>query len=79
MVNIDTRNTPIPGPVTKTRRVARTRDTSLAGNPPDAVQASDRRSPSKDRRKTQRKVLLDLRSGRDRRRARKGQGIDVEV
>ena len=79
MVNIDTRNNPIPRPVTRTRKISRTKDATLSENPATNPQSSDRRSPWKDRRKQRRNVLLDLRSGRDRRRVRKGRGIDIRV
>ena len=81
MVDIVTRSTSIPGRVTRTRKVARASNATVTTGDQEAVpvQAGERRAGRRERRKVQRKVLLDLRSGRDRRRASKGQGIDVEI
>ncbi|MBR9912358.1 MAG: hypothetical protein GYB33_18615 [Gammaproteobacteria bacterium] len=77
MVNIDTYKPNTPGLVTKTRKVTRTHDAAMPRNLPagQTAPAGERRGRKPDRRKAQRRVLLDLRCGRDRRRA----GVDVKA
>lgn len=81
MVNIDT-NFPRPFiPVTKTRKAAKIADVAVPRDNPSggSIQAGSERRGRRERRKINQKTVLDLRSGRDRRRVRAGKGIDIKA
>ena len=68
-------------PVRRTRQVKEVQAPSHAtdGNQRSVSSVNERRGSLNERRRHQQKVMVDMRSGRDRRRARGGRGINISV
>lgn len=80
MVNIDTNFPKAFIPVTKTRKAAKVADAAVTRQQfSRSIESETERRDRRERRKFNQKTMLDLRSGRDRRRVRAGKGIDIKA